>query len=111
MAKRNTRPKPASTVLSETGYIYPSPDLPSLRLVRSGNVVDFHGIHCPEAEYKIQKTKRPEKKTEFIAVRVPDSVKQQLQAIADQHDRPLSWLVCRMLQHCLERNMFHEIVD
>lgn len=42
--------------------------------------------------------KTDEKKTEFISVRVSKAVKARLEEIAEEHDRPLSWVVNRVLE-------------
>lgn len=39
-----------------------------------------------------------EKKTEFISLRVTKSVKNKLEDIAVQNDRPLSWVVNKILE-------------
>lgn len=43
--------------------------------------------------------KTVEKKTEFISVRVSKSVKNKLEDIALENDRPLSWVVSRILEN------------
>lgn len=43
--------------------------------------------------------KTTEKKTEFISARVSKTVKKRLEDIAVQNDRPLSWVVSKILEN------------
>ncbi|MCG8434139.1 MAG: hypothetical protein MJA83_08925 [Gammaproteobacteria bacterium] len=38
------------------------------------------------------------KKTEFLSIRVSQPVKRKLQKLADDQDRPLSWVVNKILE-------------
>lgn len=42
--------------------------------------------------------KTDQKKTEFISLRISKSVKAKLEAIAEEHERPLSWVVCKIIE-------------
>ena len=89
---------------------YPSHLGRSLEAYASDNIIDFQGVCCPLEDYTFDRPRRPEKKSSFISVRVPDAVKEHMQAIADAQDRPLSWLVCKVLQHCHDHGIVDEIV-
>ena len=43
--------------------------------------------------------KTDQKKTDFISLRVSKSVKSKLEEIALQNDRPLSWVVSKILEN------------
>ncbi|MBL4827443.1 MAG: hypothetical protein JKY66_06975 [Spongiibacteraceae bacterium] len=45
-------------------------------------------------------------KDEFISVRVQAQVKVKLQKIADEKDRPLSWVVNKILEESLENSRY-----
>ncbi len=46
----------------------------------------------------IMPTKSDDKKTELISVRISKSLRDKLEAIAEEQDRPLSWVVNKILQ-------------
>ena len=48
--------------------------------------------------------KRPEKKDEFISVRVEKATKDKLLEIAEETERPLSWVVGRILRAYVAAN-------
>lgn len=51
---------------------------------------------CDIVYLMVKKTEQ--KKTEFISLRVSKDVKSKLEAIALQQDRPLSWVVSKILE-------------
>ena len=46
----------------------------------------------------IMRKKKTEKKDELISVRVSNTLRNKLEAIAEENDRPLSWVVNKILE-------------
>ena len=92
-------------------HYYPARFDIGLQTYKSDNIIDFQRIRYPLDDYNVDRPKRPAKKSGFISVRVPDVIKEHMQAIADAQDRPLSWLVCKVLQHYHEHGLMDEIVS
>jgi predicted transcriptional regulator len=46
----------------------------------------------------IMSKKKTEKKDELISVRVSNTLRNKLEAIAEENDRPLSWVVNKILE-------------
>ena len=50
----------------------------------------------------LRSERRVDKRNEFITIRVSETLKAQLETIADQEDRTLSWLVNNMLEQSVQ---------
>ena len=94
---------PSVTSISPVGYRH-------IVRYKSKKIFDCGGVRCPTDEYRVDRLAHPEKKTSLISVRVPSSIKEHMQAIADVHDRPLSWVMCKVLQHYKDHGLLEDII-
>ncbi len=53
--------------------------------------------------------RKVEKKPDFLSVRVSKSVKSKLEKVAKENDRPLSWVVNRILEKYVNSSRFGKL--
>lgn len=88
------------------------PHSPSgLQHPKPGVVISLYDLRQNRDNYEFQQLKRkpPEKKSDLISVRVPSTLKDHLQAMADTQQRSLSWLTWKILQHYYDHGLMEEI--
>lgn len=49
-------------------------------------------------------SKKRDKKSEFLSLRIPPALKEKLAKIADKKDRTLSWVIGKIIEKYLQNN-------